>query len=486
MVRLMRRHAAAATLAAAAVAWGLWSGCSTSGSGRTGGTGGYQQGTPTKKPAVDAAPDAAAAADGAASDGPAQDGLPYPGAQACPGFPGWYRAPGLPEGCFSGCVPDDPALRIPALKWDARDDWCPGCKWLETPWWPDPQAQDRPALELVQGFGPGPDYLFLVTRQPGQGNVVAVYDHQGRAAVGLWAGHDISCGVAQLNLGQDDATVGMTYRDAGLTHQRWLLRPADRGRELLTATQPDFAYTDAFVGNDSSEGSWLTADWIVDEFTGFLALANVKTGTASKIDTMPGALPGEYDRAVISGDAVFVMHFTNKADWMVVRNGVVKPFLGGSNVDIDKFATDGKWIVWNEGSQLSYDPNSPTRLVSGRYDLYRSPFTTDPSKLQRRLLVSDTRQFFGYATLGNGYFTARFFSNVGAGQSLRGDALVVDVSTGRAWTSDLPQGYSWGEQNYPTPTELWGSIAPTGNDEYASGIVRVPYADMTQIQTGLP
>ncbi len=480
MVRLMRRHAAAATLAGAAIAWGLWSGCNTSGSGRPGGTGGYQQGTPTKKPAVDAAPDAAAAADGATSDGPAQDGLPYPGAEACPGFPGWYRAPGLPKGCFSGCVPDDPALRIPALKWDARDDWCPGCKWLETPWWPDPQAQDRPAMSSVRGFGAEPDFFYFGMRQPGGGDIVALYSAQGRAVMGVRGGPAI-CGSAVLVAGQDNKTVGMNYRAAHLTDERWLLRPADRARELLTATQPDFAYTDAFVGNDSSEGSWLTADWIVDEFTGFLALADVKTGTASKVDTMPGALPGEYDRAVISGDAVFVMHFTNKSDWMIVQDGVIKPFIGGPDVDVDKFATDGKWIVWNEGSQLSYDPKNPDRLVSGRYDLYRSPFTTDPSKLQRQLLVSGTHQFYGYATLANGLFTARFFSTVGAGE-----ALVVDVSTGRAWTSDLPQGYSWGEQNYPAPSELWGTIAPTGNDEYASAVVRVPYGDMTQIQTGLP
>lgn len=69
---------------------------------------------------------------------------------------------------------------------------------------------------------------------------------------------------------------------------------------------------------------------------------------------------------------------------------------------------------------------------------------------------------------------------------MRGDVLVVDVATGKAWTSELPQGYSWGKENYPTPTELWGTIAPTGYDEYASAVVRVPYADMTQIQTGLP
>ncbi len=137
---------------------------------------------------------------------------------------------------------------------------------------------------------------------------------------------------------------------------------------------------------------------------GFLSLANVKTGVATKVNTMPGALPGEYDSAVIVGDTVFVQRYTNKSDWMIIQDGTLKPFLGGPNFDIDRFATDGKWIV-----------------------------------------------------------------------------------TGHAWVSSLPQKYVWGGQSYPTATELWGAVTP---DLYAPDkaltIARVPYADMTEIQTAMP
>jgi hypothetical protein len=161
------------------------------------------------------------------------------------------------------------------------------------------------------------------------------------------------------------------------------------------------------------------------------------------------------------------------------------PFLGGPNVDIDRFATDGKWMVWDEGTNLA--PDSSGRLVGQRYDLYRSPFTTDPTQIQRQLLVPNTHFFLGYTTLANGTFTGTFVPYVDAGHAVHTDAFVVNVNTGQAWVSDLPDDYVWGDQNYPTATELWGTISVDHNvSAYAYTVARVPYADMQQIQGGLP
>lgn len=481
----MRARAVALTVAAAAIAWAFWSGCSGSSASHAamGGSAGQGGASPVEG-GVDV--DATGGTTGTGSDAPLDADPPYPGAEACPAWPGWYRAPGLPAGCFSSCVPDNSKLRVPALKWDARDDWCPGCKWLETSWWPGAGPNDRPVLPFVQGKGAAPDLLYVHAHEPDDSYVVGLYDGSGEPVLALRATISTSCGAARLAVGQD-AAVGMAYRNGLNSNQRWILRPLDHGAELMSATQPSFAYDPAFTGKDSPGGSWFTADWIADRFTGFLSLANVKTGAASRVNTMPGALSGEYDSAVIVGDAVFVEHYTDKTDWMIVQNGVLKPFLGGPNVDIDRFATDGKWIVWNEGTQLVADPTDPSRLMAERHDLYRSPYTTDPANLQRQLLVPDTPQFYGYSTLANGHFTDMFFNNADSGGAGHTDSLVVDVETGRAWKSDLPQNFVWGEQSYPTATELWGGIMPNlYSGAAALTIARVPYADMTQIQAAMP
>lgn len=479
----MRTQAAALTLAAAALTWALWSGCG-SGTGPSGvSTGGAagQDGAPT-----DRGVDSAGSGGESSLDAMPDVGLPYPGAEACPAWPGWYRAPGLPAGCFSSCVPDDPKLRVPALKWDARDDWCPGCKWLETSWWPGAGPNDRPVLPFVHGKGAGPDRVGITTHQRDDSYLVGLYEASGEPVFALRGVISTSCGAARFGTGQD-GTFAIGYRTGLYSNQRWMLRPADRAAELMSATQPSFTYDEAFTGKDSSGGSWLTADWIADRFTGFLSLANVKTGAASKVNSMPGALPGEYDSAVIVGDTVFVQRYTNKSDWMIIQNGALKPFLGGPNVDIDRFATDGTWMVWNEGSELVTDPSDPSRLMAQRHDLYRSPYTTDPTKVQRQLLVPDTPQFYGYSTLANGHFTDMFFADADSGGALHSDSFVVDVQTGRAWKSDLPQNFMWGKRSYPTATELWGGIMP---DLYSGSaaltIARVPYTDMTQIQAAMP
>ncbi len=482
----MARRAAAAGLVSLALAFAIWSGCQGSSSsgarGRTGGAAG--QATDAQADASDAG---GVASGGAAGDATATDaGPPYPGAQACQ-WPGWYASPALPKGCLSVCIPDDITARVPALKWDDRSDWCPGCKWLEPRWWPGATpAKSAPVESYVQAFGPGPDIVEFGLHNPDKSSTAAMYDSSGKPVASIRVDVSACTTFAPMMIGQD-GTTAMRYQSLG-SNQRWMLRPMDRAGELMLDTKPDFTYSDAFIGQSTPNQSFFTKDWIVDALGGnFMSLVDVKSGTAQKVASLPGAPPGEYDDAVISGNAVFVNAFTDRNSWFVVQNGVAKPFLGGASVDIERLATDGKWIVWNEGTQLVPDPADPGRMLAQRHDLYRTPFTTDATKIQRQLLVPNTRLLYGSPIFANGHFTGIFDLDADSGTPLRTDALVVDVETGRAWTSDLPQGYAWGDRNYPTATELWGAISPnpimTG---YAYTIARVPYADMTQIQAAMP
>lgn len=479
-----------ASLAAAALAWLVWGGCSNAPIGGS------------RPPLLDAQADTDAtggvgnASDGAiesVSDAPPTDShLPYPGAAPCPGWPGWYASPDTPTGCFAACIPDSVQARVPALQWDTRDDWCPGCKWLEPTWWPGAAPDNADPVEpSLQALGPGPDLVELElykTMSRDKDNLVTVWNAQGQPVVAIANGKPISsaCANFRLMLGQDELTVGAWYMDGIASHQRWMLRPPDRASELMLATKPSYEYAQSFVGQDSPNNSVFTAKWIVERFDAFMDLVDVTKQSVLKVNTLPGALPGEYDDAVISGDTIFVSRFNGKVDWSVIQNGQLVPFLGGPNITINAFATDGKWIVWNEGSNLVADPADPGRMIPQHLDLYRSPFTTDPAQIQRDLLVPNTPELGGYPTFANGHFTAPYFRpGVDAGAQM--DAFVVDVGTGQAWLSELPQNYVWGNQNYPTVTELWGAIAPVRYvPEYAYTVARVPYSDMQQIQTGMP
>lgn len=483
MVLERRARAVGASLGAAGLAWLLWSGCGKNGATRTdaGARNDAQGGAGADARGAGGRPADAAQEPG--SDAPAGDGS----AAACPGLPGWYASPNVPSGCYDTCIPDNVGARVPALKWDRRDDWCPGCQWLEPSWWPGAQPNNAsPLFPSVQALGPGPDLLMLVMNLPDKSDLIAMYNSAGIPVLAV-AANDAGCSFAAFALGQDNETVGARY-EIPRTKQRWVLRPKEKAGELMLATQPDFTYDTALIGNNAlNTGSWFTARWIVDQFPAFTTLADVQKGTAVKINSLPGAPPGEYDKAVISGDAVFVECFTDKSAWLVVQNGTIAPFLGGPNVAIDRFATDGKWIVWNEGTNLITDPADPSRKIARRYDLYRSPFTTDPSKIQRQLLVPNTQQFAGISTFANGYFTDVVFSRPDASSGVHSQAFVVQVSTGQAWVSDLPQNYAWGVQNYPTATELWGAVSPNRYvPGYAYTVARVPYADMQRIQAALP
>ena len=87
--------------------------------------------------------------------------------------------------------------------------------------------------------------------------------------------------------GQDGLGFAARFRTGYYSNQRWLMRPMSKTGELMLATQPDFTYDDAFIGKDSPNQSYFTADWIVDRFSGFASLVDVKAKTAVKIQSLP-------------------------------------------------------------------------------------------------------------------------------------------------------------------------------------------------------
>ena len=187
------------------------------------------------------------------------------------------------RGADSVCIPDDVTKRVPPLKWIDRSDWCPGCQWLEPSWWPGAKPSNSAPVEPgVQAFGAGPDFVELGLHNPDKSFTVGMYDGSGNPVASIRTDLNTACSSIGVMVTGEDGTTAVRYDD-GYSNQRWILRPMDHAGELMLATKPDFTYDDAFVGKDSPNRAVFTRDWIVDAFSGFASLVDVKAGTATKI-----------------------------------------------------------------------------------------------------------------------------------------------------------------------------------------------------------
>jgi hypothetical protein len=179
VVLAARARLLGASLATAGFAWLLWSGCGKAGANHL------------RTPPLDASADTDSGAGEQVADVPSEPATsdarpPYPGAVACPGLPGWYASPNMPAGCLAACIPDDVTVRVPALKSDARDDWCPGCKWLEPAWWPGATPETAsPLAQDLEAVGSGPAELGLLLRNPDKSGTVGVWTGAGKPVAAL-------------------------------------------------------------------------------------------------------------------------------------------------------------------------------------------------------------------------------------------------------------------------------------------------------------
>ena len=177
---------------------------------------------------------------------------PYDGAVACP-WPGWYVSPRMPPGCNGLCIPDDPAVRLPQLNWISREDWCAGCKTLDTPWVNDP-IWHAAVGGGVMGYGAQPDLVSIdIIFDPAASSAIAVYGADGVAKLGLREDYNAGCGLVGAVFSLDDLALGH-YRasDYGATE---LIVPVSEVSTLATSTATTISWPASFMGQRSQTPS---------------------------------------------------------------------------------------------------------------------------------------------------------------------------------------------------------------------------------------
>ena len=135
--------------------------------------------------------------------------------------------------------------------------------------------------------------------------------------------------------------------------------------------------------------------------------------------------------------------------------------------------SDGKVLVWLEGSSR---PQS--NGVFPNVAIVTSPYTTDPTKLQRRVLRTDVSGY-GFATgpfkVGCGYAARVGFLKVGA--DLAQGTMLIRLSDGAVWK--LPDGptadWGWRFPLAVTCDEIFVRVAdtPPGNASHHFNVARV-------------
>ena len=457
---------------------GIWVACGGGGDSRgSGGSAGSTGGTAGASGSSGGGGSGAATADGNAGGS---------GGEPCK-WPGWYRAPRLPAGCTGLCIPDDVKKRVPSLTWSARDDICPGCKGLDTPWMPaDAGLQPDPVAAGVRaaGDGKGEVYVAEIGLHIWSGpSLNADFDSMG-APLAAWATDgDVSCGSSRAVLFGDGLAAfysfGHVPGDQGVD-----IRPIDQLPALMTSTQSSFVFTAAFLGVTGPNEWWFSKDLVAADMSGHTAIGEIATGTSYWFEKLPGAPPGQWTNAQLVGKTVFATRYDfKKNDWWVYENGKLQLFLGADDLDIRDLVTDGQVIVWSEGSQPSLNDGGGT--VFARYDLYKAPYTSDPSTLQRTLLVPNINYNIDMLQLANGYVSGVYYRDPDL-PTTPTDAFVARVSDGWAAKSELPTWLaSWGFITYPAGTELWGGAGADASGG-AKTILRMPYAAMTLLEASTP
>ncbi len=405
---------------------------------------------------------------------------PPDGAILCP-WEGWYVSPRMPAGCNGLCVPDDPKLRIPHLTWVSREDWCAGCKRLETPWLETSVLMPKAVGPGIQGHGASPDLVTLALTMGDKSEIGAIFGQDGWAINGWRVDYNQECGRVHGGVFSVDDMVAADFLTGAFDAEYMLIVPASQAATLASSTASSITWSDSFLNHRAPNEFWFSSSTIAMDLMGHMAIGRIKTGQTFLLsDLDAGPQGGQTGFAQVTGDAVFFDHFDGQqSDWWVYNNDSVRPFLGGADVNIRLLATDGQWLVWHQGTQ-PYIQNG--QKTFSRYDLYWSPYTTDAASLQPKLLLANTTPDVGEPTMRNGYFAAMYHTHWAPDTSA---AIVVRMSDGKAWRSILPEGYSWCDTQYPASDELWGP-ATKGALGNGQTVVRVPYSSMEVIQAGFP
>jgi hypothetical protein len=331
---------------------------------------------------------------------------------------------------------------------------------LETPWATDPEdAVDG----VFRAFGPAPTMFRIgMVQQP---STVGIYASNGEGAgafsVSIQAG--TPCGrLASIKLSSEGE----------LGAQSFFLTPAADARRLFTG-RPAFTWSEEVMGQQSINDMWFSSSRVAADVYGAIWIADLTSGSVVKAESAPGAEPGDYYAATVSGSDVLVgRRVESRTEWWLHRNGRLAPLLRHAERDITAVATDGKRLVWVEGRDPMPAPAGwPFPVQYAHYSLYESPYAVGPDTLSPRVLVSEVPRDFGQLVLANDTVVGIFLVS----HPVYRAAAIVVRPDGEALRSELPDGYSWGYELFPAADALLGPITKGPMLKFET-VARVPYA----------
>jgi hypothetical protein len=308
-------------------------------------------------------------------------------ARAC-AVQGWSVVDALPEDCRGVCQPDSLTSRLPILAWNPRADWCAGCFALDTPW----ATSDAQRQNAVDGYlvatGAGPDLVEIGMLTNAVDGIIGLYDGQLQPHAAFYGLDDSPCGrVASLRFSHD-GTLGVHLMQT-VGKEQFLYETSPQSASALFEPQNRaFMWPTSIVGQLAINDMWFSSQRQAIDLTGSLWVADLSAQSAQQVSKVPGAPAGEYSSAEVAGADVFVSRWVQGAsDWWVYHPAGLTRLLGGAGLDVRQLVTDGKTIVWLEGSNPVAPEAGVGPMVFSHYALYRSAYTLDPSKIQRELVA---------------------------------------------------------------------------------------------------
>jgi hypothetical protein len=388
---------------------------------------------------------------------------------------GWSSVPLLGADCRGVCQPDS-LERVPKLEFKPRPELCEGCSTLQTPW-----ATTTPEAAVaggVRAYGPGPDWLNIgILLDGGKAAIVGIYDAELAPVTGFFVdtAQDEPCGRLSSVKFSPEGELGAHVLTRIGEAQR-LYATASRDAASLLQGAPRFTWPPSVVARFGINDMWFSKKRVVMDLSGSIWIGDTAGAATIEVARLAGAPSGEYSRARVLGDDVFVSHWAEgRSRWFAYVAGKLRPLLGDATKDIRDFVTDGKVMVWLEGTGATQTPDGA--LQFSRYDLMTSPYTVDAALIEPKKLAENVPPISNL-TLANGRVAGIYVPDP---KVVRAAALVVRVDDGQALRSELPNGYSWGYELYPTPTELWGAITPGPMISFET-VARVPYSRMQAVK----
>lgn len=382
---------------------------------------------------------------------PADAGTPIPGRPRLPAsrdlahtgedhglsWEGWSLHPGVPLGCRGLYVPDDVRVRVPDLEWVPCSG-MKGCERVEVTWGVHPYM-DR-AFWIG---GSEPEFLYLyrilaqgvfesdVYRLPGTPMAAMRSDRSEQPVLVLHplapTGDERSAMFSAIAEFCSSAREELTY-----------VAPASDLGSLLSAREPTVTWTRAYLGNNYTccfDPDNASSEVVAPGLSPGVGVGEVGTGALHHV--VPPDAGGEWHTDAVVGSDVFVARFSRGITeiWVSKGLGAVRPFLSVQGGSVKGFATDGQTMVWGEAS----DPAGSSPLDGyRRYEIFASPYTADPERLERQSAGRMSPSVvFGDMVLRAGY---------AVGGNLSDRQFVLRLSDRRWFRLDLPRDwriFSW-------------------------------------------